>query len=86
MPENTTIKAYDELINAVSVFQKRNLEMQLQLDRCSNTAIKAMNGDTTSEELADFIKKITSKMDEIDMKATALKKGLENTRDDLERV
>lgn len=86
MAQNATIEAYDRLITATRTFQKRNLEIAKELLQCSNAAITAMHGDTASMELKAFIGKIMQKMSDMDQKAGALKKDLEDTRERLMRV
>ena len=86
MAQNATIDAYDRLISATRSFQKRNLEIASELLKCSENAITAMNGDTTSVELKAVIGGIISKMSQIDEKAGALKKDLEDTRNKLMEI
>ena len=86
MAQNATIEAYERLITATRTFQKRNLEIARELLKCSNVAITAMNGDTTSEKLKEFISGIMGRMSAIDEKAEALKKDLEDTRDQLLQI
>lgn len=86
MAQNATIDAYERLIAATRTFQKRNLEIARELLNCSNTAITAMNGDTTSIALKEFITGIMNRMSVIDEKAEALRKDLEDTRDKLMQI
>ena len=86
MSDNTTIEAYERVIDATRTFKKRNLEIASELLKCSNAAVSAMNGDTTSEELQAFISGVVAKMGQIDEKAESLKKALESTRDSLMEI
>lgn len=86
MSQNTTIDAYDRVIDATRIFQKRNLEIASELLKCSNVAVAAMNEDTTSVELRAFISSVVAKMNQIDEKAETLKRDLENTRDSLMEI
>ena len=86
MAQNATIEAYERLISATRTFQKRNLEIASELYKCSNNAIAAMNGDTTSLELKSVISGIIAKMNQIDEKVDVLKKDLEDTRDSLMEI
>ena len=86
MSQNTTIDAYERVIDATRTFQRRNLEIASELLKCSNVAVAAMNGDTTSVELRTFISGVVAKMNQIDEKAETLKKDLENTRDSLMEI
>lgn len=86
MAQNATIAAYERLISATRTFQKRNLEIAAELLKCSNAAIQAMHGDTTSVELKTFIGGILKKMSNIDEKAESLRKDLEDTRDRLMQI
>ncbi len=86
MAQNASIEAYERLVSAVRTFQNRNQEIADELLQCSNNAIAAMNGDTTSEELQSFINGITSQMSNIDAKAEALRKNLEETRDLMSQI
>ncbi len=86
MSQNTTIDAYDRVIDATRTFQKRNLEIASELLKCSNVAVAAMNEDTTSVELRAFISSVVAKMNQIDEKAETLKRDLENTRDSLMEI
>lgn len=86
MSQNTTIDAYERVIDATRTFQRRNLEIASELLKCSNVAVAAMNEDTTSVELRAFISGVVAKMNQIDEKAEVLKKDLENTRDSLMEI
>ena len=86
MSQNASIEAYERLIAATRTFQKRNLEIASELYKCSNTAIAAMNGDTTSVALRDFIITVMKKMDDINEKTEKLKKDLEDTRDKMMQI
>ena len=86
MAQNATIEAYERLISATRIFQKRNLEIASELYKCSNNAIAAMNGDTSSVELKSVIDGIVARMNLIDEKASVLKKNLEDTRDRLMEI
>lgn len=86
MEQNATIEAYERLISATRAFQKRNLEIAKELLKCSNAAITAMHGDTTSIELKAYINEIMKKMSDIDIRAETLRKDLEDTRDRLMQI
>jgi cell division GTPase FtsZ len=81
MAQNASVEAYERLIAATRSFKKKNLEIAKELLNCSNVAITAMNGDTTSTELKKVIDKILKKMSDIDDQTEVLKKNLEDTRD-----
>ena len=83
MANNASVETYERLIAAVQRFRKRNLEIAGQLCRCSDNAIKAMNGDTTSEELQKHIHEVIKKMGDIETKAETLQKALKGTYDSL---
>lgn len=83
MANNVEIEAYERLIEAVCVFINRNEQIQDDLNDNARHLCMAMANDAPSIVLAARFREITKKMDEVNIKANRLKRGLENTRDAL---
>ena len=86
MTDNVQVAAYDEMIDALSRFDRRTAEIGEYLGRSAQTAKSALNNDAASCLLERRVTAIGSKMLLVMDRSKALRNAMEETRDALIRL
>ena len=86
MGQQASASAYERLISALSVFEKRTLDISEYLVKCAALATKAMDNDDPSVALKRKVDLIVSQMLIVSEKSKSMKGSMQETYDLLRRL